>query len=287
MRKLLIVTADDCGLHDAIDEGIVAAAEQGIVTSISVAPNGATFDAATAKLRHLSDVSIGAHLNLTDGQPLTEPRRLAGLVDPRSGRFLGVHRMVAARIALRRVSLAAVRDELAAQLRRLAAAGFELSHVNTHGHLHMLPALFRITVELANGLRVPFIRFPVEEPRPRDLLHRRGAVVLGSWVAGQWLRSMRAWPLARRTDHFRGLRYSGQLSIERLRTTIRELGGGVTELMVHPGRDTRELRRAFSWYHDWPAEQQALCDARLRDELDANQVRLVSFLDAAKPAASA
>ena len=39
----LIVNADDLGLHEAIDEGILQAAEEGIVRSVSILATGRSF----------------------------------------------------------------------------------------------------------------------------------------------------------------------------------------------------------------------------------------------------
>ena len=69
--KCLIVTADDFGLSKSINEGIVKAYKDGIVTSISLIPTGEAFHDAVALARDLKLEDIGAHLSLTETGPLT------------------------------------------------------------------------------------------------------------------------------------------------------------------------------------------------------------------------
>ena len=69
MRRL-IVNADDLGLHPGINDGILRAHREGVVTSASLSSNGAAFDHAVAALRTAPDLDVGVHLTLVGESPL-------------------------------------------------------------------------------------------------------------------------------------------------------------------------------------------------------------------------
>jgi predicted glycoside hydrolase/deacetylase ChbG (UPF0249 family) len=61
-ERFLIVNADDLGLSEAVNEGVFAAHEQGIVTSASLMVGRPAAAAAVAELSEHPDLAIGLHL---------------------------------------------------------------------------------------------------------------------------------------------------------------------------------------------------------------------------------
>ena len=80
----LIVNVDDLGLHPAVRRAVEACAAQGTVTSASVLANGPDQDA----VRPYPGLTLGAHLNILRGAPLSPPREVTSLVGE-NGLFLG------------------------------------------------------------------------------------------------------------------------------------------------------------------------------------------------------
>jgi predicted glycoside hydrolase/deacetylase ChbG (UPF0249 family) len=68
----LIVNADDFGISEAVNRGVVEAHERGIVTSASLMAAGPAFDHAVELARRCPRLAVGVHLTLTEQQPLTE-----------------------------------------------------------------------------------------------------------------------------------------------------------------------------------------------------------------------
>jgi chitin disaccharide deacetylase len=64
MRRYLIVNADDFGLSEGVNRGIIEAAEKGIVTSASLMVRQPAAAAAAAYARKLDRISVGLHLDL-------------------------------------------------------------------------------------------------------------------------------------------------------------------------------------------------------------------------------
>ena len=63
-KRFLIVNADDFGLSDGVNRGIIEAAEHGIVTSASLMVRQPAAAAAAAYARNGGKLSVGLHLDL-------------------------------------------------------------------------------------------------------------------------------------------------------------------------------------------------------------------------------
>ena len=102
----LIVNVDDPGLHPAVRRAVEACAAQGTVTSASVLANGPDQDA----VRPYPGLTLGAHLNILRGAPLSPPREVASIVGE-NGLFLGSFSQLAFRALRGQLQLEQVRLE--------------------------------------------------------------------------------------------------------------------------------------------------------------------------------
>ncbi|MCX5679426.1 MAG: ChbG/HpnK family deacetylase, partial [Candidatus Omnitrophica bacterium] len=78
--KKLIVTADDFGLTHSINEGILMAAREGIVTNINLIPTGDASGDAIAVIKYDKIPEIGVHLALTETRPVTNIRLISSII---------------------------------------------------------------------------------------------------------------------------------------------------------------------------------------------------------------
>jgi predicted glycoside hydrolase/deacetylase ChbG (UPF0249 family) len=145
------VNADDLGESPERNAAIAAAFDRGLVTSTSLLANGAAFDEAVEFARGRT---VGVHLNLTDGLPLTAP--ITRFCDG-GGRFR-TWRGSEHAVWLGRSGREAVAREFRAQIERCRAAGVEIAHLDSHHHVHTEPALVGIVLHLARELAVPRVR---------------------------------------------------------------------------------------------------------------------------------
>jgi predicted glycoside hydrolase/deacetylase ChbG (UPF0249 family) len=253
--KSLIVTADDFGLSQSLDAGIVEAHQRGMVSAASIMACGDAFESAAVLARQNPGLEIGIHLTLDDERPLISGLRT--LVD-RAGRFTSRNALVA-RLSIGRIDLAEVEACWRAEIRRVVDAGLRPGFVNSHGHIHGFPSLLPIARRLAQEFAIPAVRRPVEPIR-----------ILGSspvrWLKDALVTTSARYAFGRETghgprttDHFAGLWCSGRLNGERLRDTLGQLEDGVTELMTHPGRADADTSRKYGhWGYAWEAELHAL-----------------------------
>jgi predicted glycoside hydrolase/deacetylase ChbG (UPF0249 family) len=149
--KKLIINCDDFGWDAPATTAILELAAAGQVSSTTVMANFAT----AAELRALAQLaspafSVGLHLTLNAGQPLSAATLVPSLVNA-DGQFYSSGQLWQ-RFLLGKVRHPELRLEIAAQLRHLAAAGLSLTHADSHQHLHQYPllgpALLKILAEL-------------------------------------------------------------------------------------------------------------------------------------------
>ena len=84
--KLLIVTADDFGLHTAVNRAVEQAASQGALTTASLMVGAPAAMDAVRCAREVPGLSVGLHLVLADGWSVLPQRSIPALVDAQ-GRF--------------------------------------------------------------------------------------------------------------------------------------------------------------------------------------------------------
>ena len=282
--RKLIVNADDLGLHPDIDRGIERAHREGIVTSASLAAVGASFEHAAEMCRRCPDLDVGVHLTLVGEQPLSDPSSLGDLVTSR-GRFVDAHPALVARALTGRLDRGAVLRELDAQIEKVERAGFRPSHLDGHQHVHLLPGVWPVVVELARRHRIGWVRVPAFRP----LFRHSGAN--GSGIARTGLRfglNVLQWGRRTSLDGLRSadvtpaLAESGHLTAQCIRRALGTVpAGAVAELVAHPGVTTPALEARYDWGYDWSGETEALTDPDLRAAVVDAGFQLYRFSDLA------
>ncbi|CAH1087214.1 carbohydrate deacetylase [Candidatus Nitrotoga sp. 1052] len=268
----LIINADDYGYFKGVSRGILDCVRQGTVTATGVFANSPFLDEHASWLADQPDVDIGVHLNLTDRLPLTRP--LSDALNTWGGQFPGKF-SIAKAVLSRRIPVDLIRDEWRAQIEHCLARNLQLSFLNSHEHIHMLPPLYPIALALAREYGIEHVRFATPEwPR--------------AWSASALLRDsimsaltlMNRFHMAHAVPIFLGMGESGRLSQRYLSSRLPKLKPGkVYELMCHPGMaDPGEVKgRRLLAYHDWELERQTLSDPELKKAFATNNIRLIGY----------
>jgi len=245
--RSLIVNADDYGLTAGVSRGILDAHRRGIVTSTTLLVNRPV-DPALLEALKSSGLGVGLHMNLTLGPPVAPATRVASLVDG-AGRFVRE-----AREAARRARPDEARIELGMQIdefRRIM--GRFPTHLDSHHHVGRLEPILELVLDFARAIKVP-VR--TQDPEVRAMARK----------------------LALKTpDHFVG--ESGPdayWSSERVLGHLRDLPGGVTEFMTHPGYYDDDL--SYSRYgRQRETEMTGLTDPEARALIEREGIRLIHF----------
>ena len=272
-RRALIINADDFGMSAGINRGILEAAEARVVTSASLMVNMPASDDALRAARTMGRaVSVGLHLTLTVGRPLT---RAASLVDVESGEFLPLPRLFARAVA-GRIRPAEVVQECQAQIARARGLGLAITHLDGHQHVHVLPGVSEAVRHTVRIEHVPVVRRPAEPLLRSARWWRRvpQRLVIRTLALGAW---RRPWPAAT-TDHFVGGALLGARDFGA--GLVRLLDGlppGTTELMVHPGYASAPLPGNDSYVAQREVELRALLSPDVRARLHSDRITLTNF----------
>jgi chitin disaccharide deacetylase len=272
----LIVNADDFGLSEAVNIGIVDSHKNGIVTSTSLMACGAAFAHAVKLAKEVTTLDVGVHLTLTGERPVLPAARVPTLVDE-EGRFIPHTTTFLQCYLLGRIRLSEVERELDAQVERVTAEGLSASHLDGHQHVHMLPGIRRVVGRIARRHGITAIRFPREAPKSYMLAETRRLGRLLQLLAVNASCAIAPVNDARRSDHFCGFFFGGRLNRRNLSRLLRELPlSGTVELMCHPGR--ADPQSVYSdWRYCWQDELDALTDTRTAELLRQGGVKLTSY----------
>jgi len=251
LARLLIVNADDLGRSAGIDDGILRAHREGIVTSTTFMTNAPSTRHAASLARATATLDVGVHLVLTYGRPLSSPAEIRSLVRE-DGSFWRPSELLARTID-RTEALTEYRAQFA---RARELIGREPTHVDTHHWVHDDPALSWAVRELA---RETGAAARTHTPRQRDEYRAKGV---------------------RTPDHFtREFQHRGHIELADLLALLSRLEDGVTELMCHPGEPDPELVATSAYARERPLELAVLTDPRVRGAIERDHITLTTFAD--------
>ena len=277
--KRLIVNADDFGLHASINQGIWQAHSRGIVTSTSLMAGGEAFPDAVRITRDCPGLGVGVHLTVVGGRPVSAAHLIPSLVDDQ-GCFFASYPHFLAQYLQGNIRLDEVERELTAQIEKVLSAGVSPTHLDSHQHLHVVPGIAGLVLALARRFSIRAVRIPAEplfffgglSPSIGRFAGRTGLTLL----AEVFRRRSVAGGIAV-TGHFYGMLAGGRMNVETLLSVLSQLPHGVSEIMVHPGARDAALALQYPWGYHWDEELQALVAAKVRTELQLQQIQLISY----------
>jgi hopanoid biosynthesis associated protein HpnK len=249
--RRLIVNADDFGFTAGVNRAIVEAHTRGIVTSSTLMANGRAFDDAVRLAKTVPSLSVGCHVVLIDGEPVLAAKQLPSITSA-TARFGDALKSFAARALAGRMNPQEIEAEAGAQIRKIQAAGIPVSHVDTHKHTHLFPAVLRPLLRAARTCGVRAIRNPFGPRRPLksgELLKRPGL-----WTRYAEVRVLRALAAKFRdaakhegliSPHGTlGIEVTGALDERLFRAIAAAIPEGTWEFVCHPGYNDNDLQSA-------------------------------------------
>jgi hopanoid biosynthesis associated protein HpnK len=234
--RRLIINADDFGLTSGVNRGILQAYSKGIVNSSTLMASGPQFDEAVSLAAGAPGLSVGCHVLLVDGSPISPANQVASLLQKSTPRFRDSLAQFALLAAAGRLDGSQIEAEIAAQIQKLQSAGIQVSHLDSHKHTHMFPIVFKAMIRGAKKCGVRALRNPFEPLIFAKNRHWKRSFQLGL------LRSYRA-SFRKALDESGlvtpdgciGIVATGGLTSEIFRTLIESLPEGTWEFVSHPG----------------------------------------------------
>ena len=278
MRKL-IINADDFGLSEGANKGIIKSFKEGLLTSTTLMANGSAFKEAVKLAKENPDLGIGIHLTLTGGKSVLSPEEIPSLVSDR-GYFPAKYTQLLCRIALRKIRLKEIEKELRAQFERIKRTGLEITHFDSHRHIHLYPEIFKITVRLARAYDISCLRYPVERFSFKSFFTNQYFKTLFLSTMACLNKKVLLKNKMLTTDHFVGMLQAGNLTEEIFKDILSSLPQGTSEVMCNPAYVDEEIKRS-SFYLIYQREKEidVLTSFTLKKLVKNSDIQLISYRD--------
>ena len=286
MRRL-IINADDFGFTAGVNRAIVEVHAHGVVTSSTLMANGPAFAQAVQLAATVPKLSVGCHVVLIDGFPVTQADPLRTLTNG-TGRFRDGIKSFALRAIAGRIDADEITMEATAQIRAIQSAGIAVSHFDTHKHTHVFPRILRPLLHAAADCGIKALRNPFG---PR--LPLRSSQLLAR--PGLWTRYAEVRVLRRFAGKFReavdregfvtpdgtlGIEVTGTLDETLFLAIARCIPEGTWEFVCHPGYNDAELHQSTTRLRESrEMERRALILPAAREMLEQEGIQLISYRD--------
>lgn len=249
----LIINADDLGMSPEVNETTFDLMSKRIVTSATIMANGPAVLRAIEGSKRFPTCSFGVHLNLTEFRPLSRNEGLKGLLDE-DGAYSGALERAPGSINKTRKLMSAMADEWCHQIEFLQRAGIQISHLDSHQHVHTIPFVFPV-------LKYVQVKYKIRRVRSTRNIYRVGGAPsrVTLWAKRVFQLALTQLYRTRTTDAF--MDFSSFYE----RAVVGKQAWPFVEVMVHPGSsvDSEENRLLYS---DWQG-------------LLGGSVRLISYSD--------
>ena len=272
--RAVVLHADDMGNMQSTLDAYGELLDAGVISSAAVMVPCPWFPAAAEFCRAQAghpNLDMGVHLTVTSEYsgyrwgPISTSDRQSGLLDD-DGYMHGL-----AAPFQRQAAVAAVRQELRAQIERALAAGIDITHIDSHMGSLFHPKFINDYVDLALEYNVP------------AFLPREGDMFLFEEAHADLMARIPQW-------EERGLPLFDFATImplneatnrrETLFRILESLPPGLSYLMLHPTKDTPELRQVSPV--DWPcrvADYETFRDPALRQAVEAQGLHVIGMRD--------
>lgn len=267
----LVINADDFGLCEGINKGISKLLLYGTVKGVSIAPTGCAFESAVSIIKSYPEVKIGAHLSLIETKPVLNSKEIPSLVRG-EGYFAKNFLIFFIRYLFGRIRKEEINKEFQAQIEKVRNAGIEITHLDSHQHIHMLPGIFNLMVKLAKRYRIPLVRLPAVPLASlyffnKSKLRRKLCQLILNFLCVFYR------PILRRNgigfyDYSFGFLESGHIAEGDIRRIVSSLKEGEYELICHPAEEDDDLKQLIGhWRYEWNKELEVLGSSAAKELL--------------------
>jgi hopanoid biosynthesis associated protein HpnK len=278
----LIVNADDFGMSEEVNEAVIRAYKEGVLTSTSLMVTGAAFEQAVKLAKENPGLAVGIHLVTVVGKSVLSHSEIPALVD-REGNFSNNPTAAGLKYYFSPRARRELKRELAAQFEKFHSTGLSLSHIDGHLHLHVHPVIFKAALDLGAKYGARRMRVPAEERRlalafdRANLLHK----TIHSLLFGGLARYMKR-KLTERGFNFPERVYgnlqSGRMSERYFLYALDNLTADTSEIYFHPAvyADDRLLDNGE---RQCSIEFEALTSKRVKEKVQELGIRLTNYFE--------
>lgn len=233
----IIINADDLGIGERENNATFDLMQRGVITSATILANGPALENATSRLQDFPDKSFGIHLCLTEFMNCSGREDLKPLLNEH-GEFSANIR----ELKIDRRLQEAIYVEWCSQVDKLCSLDVNISHIDSHHHVHTIPALFPVLKKVQRKYEIRRVRatknlYSKSYPASQLLLLKKSA----------WNMAMKWYHHTKMTDVFTS--FADFLEIQNEDLPKHDS----YELMVHPENEAFEAETE-ALRSDWQAQ---------------------------------
>jgi hopanoid biosynthesis associated protein HpnK len=281
-RRRLIVNADDFGASEEVNEAVIRAFKEGVLTSTSLMVSAPAAEQAVRLAKENPGLAVGIHLVTVVGQSVLPHSEIPTLVDE-NGNFSNNPVTAGLKYFFSPPARRELRRELAAQFEKFKSTGLRLSHIDGHLHLHVHPVIFNAALELGAKYGCRNMRVPVEERRLALEFDRSSIALksihsilfggLASYMKKKLLDRGFVFP-----ERVYGNLQSGRMSEGYFVYALENLAADASEIYFHPAVFTDE-KSLNSDECQASIEFEALISPKVKDRIQSLGIRLINYSD--------
>lgn len=268
MTKYLIVNSDDFGISEGVSRGILEAHHNGIVTSTTTMVNMPAAESAIKLAQESApDLGLGLHFVLSFGKPVSDPADVPSLVTD-EGQFVSTYAELMEKLT--HFTAEDLEREMRAQFERFRQlAGRLPDHLDSHhGVTYTHPVAFDVMLRIAHKHNLP-IRWSGEID---------GRYGLDDEIVSALKAGINKHGKPRTCDHLEDFIFDFEDTsrIERLKSGLRTIKAGYSELVVHVGY-AENLQEDYTVQRE--QELEAVTHAEVKQILEEEGIQLCNFGD--------
>lgn len=287
-RRKLIINADDFGLTRGINLAVSECAEAGMLRSATLMPNGEAYEDAVRAAKELEGFGTGIHFVLTGLRPVLPPEKLHGLAGADGFLPSGPGELVK-KIARTRSLGDDIRRELFAQAEKVFDSGLRITHFDSHKHVHIIPDVLDVMIEIAGRFSVKAMRNPFEaegawrffndiEKSGRSKFLKQYVMARASSLYRSSFRARVRNAGIRTPAVLYGISPTGFINEKIIRRICDLMGPGTSEFMTHPGIVDADLERSKTRLTGSRArERDLLLSTKVKELFERHNIMLSHF----------
>lgn len=139
------ITADDWGMSPSVNRGILKLAEKGIISRVSIMPDGQYANYYLDELKKINGIELGIHLNLTYDSYFSSPfDLLVNMINP----------------FIKQKKELLITNEIKRQFGLIKNLNIDISYADGHHHCHVFPGVVDIFLEALKEYNIRESRLP-------------------------------------------------------------------------------------------------------------------------------
>lgn len=236
MKNKIIINADDLGLSKGVNKAVYNAYKDGFLSHASLMANGYFFnDALDEVVSTLPKLRVGLHINLTCCKALVGKCILTDEKGLLSKNFISL-------LLMRKTkkNLEIIETEIELQFKKLIDNNIQISHIDGHEHVHVIPSINKIVQKLAEKYKIGRIR-EINENFVTTFKYNLRTGTIANLIKLFLLKFLSFFNKNKKEIEFYTILNTCEINAQNLFKYLESENGKMVEVMLHPALEEENI----------------------------------------------